>query len=207
MEKVAVTGATGFIGKHLVVGLEKAGFEVIQITKEFEKVDCSRVYHLACPSTTKQITDNTIVVMDTILDATRKAMQICPTALFVNASTFGVHDIDDSAQGAYNIAKRCMEVYLTHSDIECVNFRLPSVYGEDMSNDTFIKRCIDGTAYEPKTPDKLHYISHIDAVVEGLINLSQFDTEVITLGNIYEQFTTGRRGLHRPAPSTQITEN
>jgi len=195
MEKVAVTGATGFIGKHLVAGLEKAGYEVVQITKEFEQVDCSRVYHLACPSTTEQITNNTIDVMDTILDATRRAMKICPTALFVNASTFGVHDIDDSAQGAYNISKRCMEIYLTHSNIECVNFRLPSVYGEGMSDDAFIKRCINGTAYKPSTPDKLHFIAHIDDVVKGLINLSQFDTEVITLGEIYEQFGSKKRLL------------
>jgi nucleoside-diphosphate-sugar epimerase len=202
MEKVAVTGHTGFIGKHLVAGLEQAGYEVVLVSKDFEQVECNRVYHLACPSSTEKINNNPVEVMDTIIDATRKAMKICPKALFINASSFGVYEIDDTAQGAYNIAKRCMEIYLTHSDIECLNFRLPSIYGQGMSNDAFIKRCIDGTAYEPPTPDKLHYIAHIDDVVDGLINLTRFDVETITLGEIYEQFNSGRRGLHRTTPNT-----
>ncbi len=205
MQKVAITGSTGFIGKHLIKQLELDGFEVIQISKNFEQVNCDRIYHLACPSTTKTITDNTIGVMDTILDSTRKAMMICPSATFINASTFGVFDIADTAQGAYNVAKRCMEIYLLHSDIDCINYRLPSVYGEGMHDDAFIMRCIKGTAYKPAQPNKLHYIAHISDVVEAMSRLDQFNTEIITLGDIYEQFTTGRRGLHRPAPSTQTS--
>jgi len=197
MEKVAVTGSTGFIGKHLVAGLIQAGYETICVSKDFEQVECDRVYHLACPSTTEKINGNTIEVMDTILDATRRAMKICPKALFINASSFGVHDIDDTTQGAYNTAKRCMEIYLTHSDIECLNYRLPSIYGPNMHDDSFIKRCVNGTAYEPSNPDKLHYIAHINDVVVGLINLTRFDVEVITLGEIYKQFGSGQRSINR----------
>lgn len=203
MEKVAVTGHTGFIGQHLVRKLEERGFEVVRVSKDFEQVDCQRVYHLACPSATEIITKEPLAVMDTIMDATRKAMKICPSATFINASSFGVHDIDDTAQGAYNVAKRCMEVYLLHSDINCINYRLPSVYGPGMSNDAFVKRCIDGTAYVPTEPSKLHYIAHVEDVVDGLIFLSDFKTDIITLGEIYEQFNSGRRGLHRATPSTE----
>ena len=205
MQTVAVTGSTGFIGKKLVVKLKELGVEVIELTKDFEETQCDRIYHLACPSTTKAITRDPIAVMDTILDATRQAMKVCPTATFVNASSFGVFDIADTAQGAYNVAKRCMEIYLLHSDIDCINYRLPSVYGEGMHDDAFIKRCIDGTAYKPVDPNKLHYIAHIDDVVDAMATLTEFKTEIITLGEIYEQFTTGRRGLYRPEPSTQTS--
>lgn len=205
MQTVAVTGSTGFIGKHLVDKLKSRGFVVLEVTKTFDPVECDRIYHLACPSTTQAITSDPVAIMDTILDGTRKAMQVCPTATFVNASTFGIFDIADTAQGAYNVAKRCMEIYLLHSDIDCINYRLPSVYGEGMHDDAFIKRCIDGTAYKPTDPNKLHYIAHVDDVVGALVDLTEFETEIITLGEIYEQFTSGRRGLYRPKPSTQAS--
>lgn len=197
MEKVAVTGHTGFIGKHLVTELEKRGIAVIKVSKDFEQVDCDVVYHLACPSTTEAIKENPIGIMDVILDGTRRAMKICPSATFVNASSFGVFAIDDSEQGAYNVAKRCMEVYLTHSDINCVNFRLPSVYGEGMHNDAYVKRCIDGTAYQPADPSKLHYIAHVSDVVSAMIDMREVNVEVITLGEIYRQFGSGQRGLDK----------
>jgi nucleoside-diphosphate-sugar epimerase len=197
MEKIAVTGSTGFIGKNLVAGLERAGYEVIQITKQFEQVECSKVYHLACPSTTEKINKNPIEIMDIIFDKTRQAMNICRSALFVNASTYGVNFIDDSKQSCYNIAKLSMEYYLKYSDIKYLNYRLPSIYGEGMHDDNFIKRCIDKKAYEPKNLEQKYYISHIDDVVDSLINLTEIKVEETTLGTIYEQFSSGKRGLKK----------
>jgi nucleoside-diphosphate-sugar epimerase len=142
-------------------------------------------------------------VMDTIMDATRKALAICPNAFFINASSMGAKfiDVDNSPQTAYNVAKRCMEVYLEHSAgvFGYINYRIPSVYGPGANPDSFIQRCIDGTAYVPPNPDKLHYIAHIDDVVEALADCKQIPVEEITLGQIYELFNSGRRGLHRPA--------
>ena len=113
----------------------------------------------------------------------------------------GATELDDTAQGAYNIAKRCMEVYLKHSGVDYINYRLPAVYGEGMHNDQFIKRCVDGTAYRPATPNRAYYIAHINDVVDALINLTSVNVEIITLGEIYELFNSGRRGLHRPTPN------
>jgi nucleoside-diphosphate-sugar epimerase len=151
--------------------------------------------YLACPATTYHITNNTISVMDAILDLTRKAMNICSDALFVNASSFGAADINESKQGGYNVAKRCMEIYLSHSKINYINYRIPSVYGQDASTDSFIKRCVLGTAYKPTNSSQIWPISHVDDVVEALINLSEIKIEYITLGEIYEQFTSGKRNL------------
>ena len=202
MEKVVVTGHTGFIGKKLVTELKIRGFEVIKMGYNYFSIDCYRVYHLACPSTTEKINENPTQIMDTIFDLTRKAIKICPSAIFVNASTYGVNYIDDSKQSCYNVAKLSMEYYLKYSGANYINYRLPSVYGEGMHDDNFIKRCIDNTAYLPKNPEQEYFIAHVDNVVDSLIDLKPIEIEETTLGNIYEQFNSGRRGLHRTTPNT-----
>lgn len=204
MEKAVVTGYTGFIGQNLVQGLLKRGFIVYPIGRDFKQVDCDRVYHLASPSTTERIQANPTGVMDTILDATRSALKICPTALFINASSKGAIDLAETPQGCYNVAKRCMETYIQFSGVQYMNYRIPSVYGPGMHETNFIKRCINKTAYVPQNPNQVHYIAHIDDVVDALINLTAINTEEITLGEIYESFSTGRRGLHRPTSNAQI---
>ncbi len=202
MEKVVVTGSTGFIGRNLVPALEKQGFEVIQVHRDFAPIECSRVYHLACPSSTTAINTQTLHVMDTILDATRAAMKICPSAKFINASSKGALEIIDTEQGAYNVAKRCMEMYLKFSELDYINYRIPSVYGEGMPTDGFISRCVNGTAYYPPEPDKTFWIAHVSEVVDALVNLRPIVEEETTLGQVYEQFNSRRRGLHWPASST-----
>lgn len=196
METVAITGQRGFIGKHLTNALVANGF----IIKNSYDVD--RVYHLACPSTTIEINNNTTKVMDTILDVTRTVIKNYPNSKIINASSLGAEYIDSSSQGAYNIAKRCMEIYLEHSKIDYLNYRLPAVYGPGMKDDHFIKRCIDGRAFKPTEPDRIYFIAHIDTVVDAMIHLKELTIETITLGEIYEQFTSGRRGLYRTAPSS-----
>jgi nucleoside-diphosphate-sugar epimerase len=198
---IAVTGYTGFIGSNLVDRLVRKGHTVRTIGRDFKVVDCSIVYHLACPSSTQEINSNPIGVMDTIIDLTRQVVQGYSNTLIVNASSIGASfiPVDNSAQEAYNISKLCMEMYLLHSKVRYMNYRLPSVYGPGMSDDAFIKRCIDNTAYYPEEPNKMHYIAHIDEVVDALIDLRPVELEAITLGQIYELFNSGRRGLHRPA--------
>ena len=202
-KRVAVTGASGFIGRNLVSELLKRGDIVYPIGRDFRQVECDRVYHLACPSTTEYINNNTQEVMDTIMDGTRKALKICPSALFVNASSVGAEDITRTKQGAYNVAKRCMEIYLEYSagPYGYINYRIPSVYGPGASPDSFIQRCIDKTAYVPRNPSQMHSIAHVSDVVEALATCTQIQTEQLTIGEIYEQFNSGRRGLHRPAPN------
>ena len=202
MEKVVVTGSTGFIGRHLVTGLKSAGFEVIETGRDFSPVECDRVYHMACPGKTHIIDSTPLYVMDVIMDMTRQAMLICPSAKFINASSMGIYDLVDTQQGAYNIAKRCMEMYLRHSKLDVMNYRIPSVYGEGMADDAFIKRCADNNAYYPPEPDKVYWIAHVSEVVDALVTLRPINIETTTLGKIYELFNSGRRGLHRPTPDS-----
>jgi nucleoside-diphosphate-sugar epimerase len=198
MEKVVVTGSTGFIGNKLCYELEKRGFDVIKMHHNFFQVDgCDRIYHLACPSTTEKINENPTKIMDIIFDKTRQAINICESALFINASTYGVNFIDDSKQSCYNIAKLSMEYYLKYKEVKYLNYRLPSVFGEGMHNDNFIKRCIDNRAYEPKNPEQKYFISHIDDVIDSLINLTGLKIEETTLGQIYKEFTSGKRSLSK----------
>ena len=192
-EKVAVTGATGYIGRHLVPALIEKGYTISN------DPDVTRVYHLACPSNTERINNDTLFVVDTILDLTRDVIKKWPNALIVNASSVGAAIEEPGPQGAYNVAKRCMELYLEFSGVKYINYRIPSVYGEDMHPDKFVKRCVDGTAYPPSNPDRMYWLAHIDEVIESLVELRPIEVEHITLGNIYELFNSGRRGLHRPA--------
>ena len=204
MRKIAVTGATGFIGQHMITALLARGHIVYPIGRDFRQVECDMIYHFACPSTTEYICSHTKEVMDTILDGTRRALEICPSAMFINASSFGADDIARTPQGAYNVAKRCMEVYLEYSagPLGYINYRIPAVYGPGAPRDSLIQRCIDGRAFVPIEPDRVYQIAHVDDVVEAMIDCKQIPIEEITLSEIYEQFTTGRRGLHRPTPRT-----
>lgn len=204
MAKIVVTGSTGFIGSHLVRALKAVGHEVIET---LEPTECDIIYHLACPATTAAITANPTAVMDTILDVTRRALNICQTATFVNISSEGAKTIDDSPQGAYNVAKRCMEIYVRNSNRKVKNYRLPAVYGEGMHSDHFIKKCVDGVAYKPTNPDQAYYIAHVDDVVASLVDLTPIVSEHITLGKIYEDFSSWRRGLHRPTFNKGIAES
>lgn len=204
METIAVTGHSGFIGRHLVTALEAQGHAVIKISRAFEQVKCDRIYHLACPATSTVINSTPTHVMDVIMDATRAAMQVCPTALFINASSIGAAEVVDSQQGCYNIAKLCMETYLKYSNIEYINYRLPYVYGYDAAPSSFIRKCVDGNASAPSDPSRIVWIAHVDDVVDALVNKAELQLEEITIGQIYEQFTTGRRRLHRPTPSSQV---
>ena len=204
--RIAITGSTGFIGRHLTEALLKRGDVVLIVGRDNRVVECDRIYHLACPSTNDAIHNRPTEVVDTILDVTRTIIQRYPNTLIVNASSMGAAtvsgagSIDPSPQDAYNVAKLCMETYLEYSGAHYINYRIPSVYGPGMADDAFIKRCVDGNAYRPFERNRLHYIAHIDDVVQSLIELKPIVSETITLGDIYEQFTSGRRGLHRPTP-------
>jgi len=199
MEKIFVTGSTGFIGTKLVEKLKQQGHTVI-VDRTHTPIDCDRIYHLACPSTNTAIYTNPTGIMDTVFDGTRAAMKLNSNALFITASSKGADftDVDNSPQNAYNIAKRCMEVYLEHSGINYKNYRIPSVYGPGAHSDSFVVRCINGTANFPIDPYKMHYIAHIDDVVDALANLTDITIETLPLGKIYELFNSGRRGIHRP---------
>jgi len=190
-KRIAVTGSSGFIGQHLVEALLKADHIVHPMGRKFYQVDCDMIYHLACPSSTKFINDNPRKIMDIIIDQTRAALEICPTAFFVNASSKGAGENIKGPQGAYNIAKRCMEVYLEYSagPFGYINYRLPAVYGPGANSDSFIQKCIDGTATKPIDPDRPYAIAHIDEVITSLVECKQIPEEEITVGEIYNRFT------------------
>ncbi len=190
--KVAITGYRGFIGSALLKECAARGIDAVGV-EPTASGEYDRVYHLACPATTARIVGDTTGVMDAILDATRQALNICPTALFINASSQGAaYPNDPAPQGGYNVAKLCMEVYLKHCahKYNIMSYRLPAVYGSGMDKDFFVRRCVDGTAYRP-TEDRTYQIAHIDDVVDSLITLAPVNSTRTTLSEVYQKFTSG----------------
>jgi nucleoside-diphosphate-sugar epimerase len=208
MANVAISGSTGFIGSHLLKRLEedKHNIEIISSDmNDWDPIDVTIVYHLGSPASTSAIHGDPMGVMEAIFNNTRRVMAKTPGAIFVNASSMGANFIDpnvDSAQMAYNIAKRLSELYLYFSEKVLYNYRIPSVYGPGMHDDSFIAKATTGIAFKPENPNKKHYIAHVDDVVEALVNLEDIPTEIITLGEIYEEFSSGRRGVYRSTPHT-----
>lgn len=190
--RVAVTGYRGFIGTALMKKLAERGIEVVGVNPTDTGV-FDRVYHLACPATTARIVQDTTGVMDAIIDATRQSLNICPSALFINASSQGAeYPNDPTPQGGYNVAKLCMEIYLKHCahKYNILSYRLPAVYGKNMNQDFFVRRCVDGTAYEPMV-NRAYSIAHIDDVVDALIALTPVPERLTSLTEVYQKFTSG----------------
>lgn len=188
---IAVTGYNGFIGSHLIRELNHRGRYAVGVSPTALGT-FSRIYHLACPATTAAIQSNPTNVMDTIMDATRHALEICKTAEFINISSMGASTVDFTKQGAYDIAKRCMEIYVHHAAPDSISYRLPAVYGPGMKDDHFIKRCVDQNAYAPPLEDARAYaIAHIDEVVDALIELRPVTCIYTSVHEIYDKFTSG----------------
>ena len=155
-----------------------------------------RVYHLACPATPEKIHGDPIGTMNSIMDATRQALNVCPTALFINASSQGAaYPNVNTPMGAYNAAKLCMEVYQRYTNHAVISYRLPAVYGPGMNRKFFIPQCIDGSAYFP-TENRDYAIAHISDVVEDLADLNTIRARNTTLIETYHKFTFGEWNIN-----------
>lgn len=187
--KIAITGHRGFIGSRLFATLHERGSCVVGVDPT-DVGDFDRVYHLACPTTPHRLLTDPTGVMDNIMDATRSALHICPSAQFINASSQGVVLPPNDRFHAYNVAKLAMEVYTQLANPTAISYRLPAVYGPTMNREFFIPRCVDGTAYYP-TFDREYNIAHVDDVVDALINLSDVRVIRTTLSEVYQNFTSG----------------
>lgn len=192
--KIAITGYRGFIGSALMKEFFHRGITAVGVAPT-DIGDFDRVYHLACSATPEKIYGDPIGTMNSIIDVTRQALNICPTALFINASSQGAaYPYEKTPMGAYNVAKLCMETYLSYINQPTMSYRLPAVYGPGMNRKFFIPQCIDGTAYHP-IEDREYRIAHIADVVEDLADLNQVRCRNTTLIETYNKFTHGEWNL------------
>jgi nucleoside-diphosphate-sugar epimerase len=198
-EKIVITGSSGFIGKALAKRLVAMGHEVIKMGRAYYYVDCDRIYHLACPSATEVLQKDPVGVMNIIIKKTQEAVEICPNALFVNASTMGVViKSHEPAQSLYNNAKALMEEFLkiVKAGEKLYNYRIPSVYGDGMAMSGYVGKCIKKEAYSPVDEYGEYEIIHIDSLVSSMANLDELTSENTTLINIYNEFYLGDRNIN-----------
>jgi nucleoside-diphosphate-sugar epimerase len=198
-ETIVITGSNGFIGMALKTKLDLMGHKVIKMAREYHRVDCDRIYHLGCPSATEELEKDPVSIMNIIINKTQEAVNICPKALFINASTMGVEiGSSDPGQNLYNNSKELMEHYLkiVIPKQRLYNYRIPSVYGEGMSMSGFMGKCLNKEAYRPVDGKKEYEIIHINNLVSSMAELSKLNSEKTTLGKIYEDFAIGDRNIN-----------
>jgi len=164
--------------------------------RTYYSIKCDRIYHLACPSATEALKKDPVGIMNIIIRKTQEAVEICPDALFVNASTMGVViKSDEPSQNLYNNAKALMEEFLkiVKPNERLYNYRIPSVYGDNMSMGGYVGKCINKEAYSPVDGSREYEIIHIDSLVRSMANLNELKSEKTTLIDIYNEFYLGDR--------------
>ena len=130
--KVLVTGAKGFIGKHLVLHLSRRGHEVFEFDKdntdkELEKyVNCADfVVHLAGinrPLTTEEFYDGNTNFTKKLVDLIKASKRNIP--VIFSSSTQAALDND------YSKSKKMAEDYLLSSGLPVYVYRLCNAFGK-----------------------------------------------------------------------------
>jgi CDP-glucose 4,6-dehydratase len=168
-KKVFLTGATGFIGKHLVNRLRALGAEV-------------RVFVHTTPSVEKQIVGNLIEYADTI--ELRKFLQTyLPDVVFHLAAQPLINDaeklllttLDTNIRGTYNLLFACSGVKSIQS---IVHISTDKVYG---NLDIITEKEIPNGVEHPYNASKLS----ADIIAQMFANTFDLPLVIIRNGNIY----------------------
>ncbi|OBZ34823.1 NAD-dependent epimerase/dehydratase family protein [Methanohalophilus sp. DAL1] len=204
--KIGITGANGFIGKHLTDALEDPIIfhGDLNETDDVRKfvLDCDRIYHLAGKNRadTGEILKNNVVSTANLI-LSMKLENKYPELIFASSQ-----QIIWNADSEYGFTKALEEEIVKKANRWCI-YRIPNVYGPDgkpFYNSvvaTFCYQISNGEKVTINDPNAQREFIYIDDLIQYLLN-PEFSTykspngELLTIGEIYS-FLTDRVGEHK----------
>jgi nucleoside-diphosphate-sugar epimerase len=150
---VAVTGASGFVGRHLVQRLRAAGVEVLELSRsqgydvcrdEIRLEGVDRVFHLAGLTGVPKAWEQPLDFLETNAFGTMRVLDQCRKAgcavTYLSAYVYGppqhlpiAEDHPVTANNPYALSKRIAEdacsFFVHYYDLSCVTLRLFNAYG------------------------------------------------------------------------------
>lgn len=197
--KVLVTGAKGFIGKHLVLHLSRRGHEVFEFDKdntdkEFEKyVNCADfVVHLAGinrPLTTEEFYDGNTNFTKKLVDLIKTSKRNIP--VIFSSSTQAALDND------YGKSKKMAEDYLLSSGLPVYVYRLCNAFGKwcrpnyNSACATFCYNIAHDLDIFVRDPNYVVTFNYVDDIVSEFINVVESSKhngskDILSVQPIYE---------------------
>lgn len=193
---VLVTGASGFVGTHLVAALTRRGFTVLGTSRTggsgTEAIDLSIgtppllellrrsevdvVLHLAAAGVTGDRDELASLVASNVLGTTHllEAVTEARVRRFVHVST----DLADDSTDPYGCTKYLAEVLVSHAAavhrLDAINLRLPVIFGRNEPPTKLVPMLLQSAArgVEPelRTPNRVRGFLHIDDAVDAIVH-------------------------------------
>lgn len=232
--KILVTGAKGFVGKNLIIGLKNAGYEDIyeydientQAELESYTKDCDFVFHLAGvnrPENPEDFMKGNFGFTSGLLDCLKTNKNKCPVVITSSIKAAEESDYGKSKKAGEDL----MFEYEKETGARALVYRLPNVFGKwcrpnyNSAVSTFcnnVANDLEITVNDPKTEMTLVYIDDIVneflKALEGKANKKEKYCEIetiykTTLGEIVDliySFKESRETLLIPNMKNGLTK-
>ncbi len=177
MNKILVTGANGFIGKHMTKALKKAGYEVFEYDLDKTEDDLKAyikeadfVIHLAGinrPLTTEEFYNGNTNFTKKLVDFLKISGKNIP--ILMSSSTQAALDND------YGKSKKMGEDYLFESNLPVYVFRLANVFGKwcrpnyNSAAATFMYNIAHNLPIEIRDPNYVVHYNYVTDIVDTFI--------------------------------------
>lgn len=179
---IVVTGANGFLGKHLVHALIRDGHTVLPVTRQTSPDDRSAalrradfVYHLAGvnrPNDPQDFTTGNVGFTEAI---TTELLSYNPVPIVFASS------VQARLDNPYGISKREAEetllVYADRAETDVYLYRLPNVFGKwgrpfyNSAVATFCHQVARGQTLDIHDPERVLTLAHVDDVVASFVSV------------------------------------
>ena len=175
--KVLVTGALGFIGKHMCLHLREAGHEVLPFdlgNTDEELVsyikDANYIIHLAGinrPLTIEEFYDGNTNFTKKLVDLVTRYNSSCP--IIMSSS------IQASLDNDYGKSKKQAEDYLLISGLNVYIYRLANVFGKwckpnyNSASATFCYNIVHNLPIEVRDPNYIVHYNYIDDICDAFL--------------------------------------